>query len=742
MRCYLILLTMSFSAFCLSMAGADDWASWRGPQQNGVSRETNLVSEWSLDGKNVLWQSDVGGRATPIIMNDRVYLDCRTTDDFNDPIEKVHSREQVICWDAKTGEVLWNHKFNVFQTDIPSPRVGWASMCGDPETNKVYLHTVAGLFRCYDADGKILWEHSLGEEFGAILGYGGRIQTPIIDEDRVVISFLAANWGETKGPGPMHYYYAFDKATGALQWVSAPGEAPEGTNYSTPIVAFFDGQRVLVGGNGDGSVYAMNARTGKKLWGVKMSLAAINATCAVDGNLVFMSHGADNLDNSEFGSVRCIDGVKAMTDPDNAVVWRVDGIKADYSSLLVKDDILYVVTDTGILFALDKGTGEKLWSQNCGTVGKGAPVWADGKIYLTEVNGNVWILKPSRTGCEVLSHVRLPAAKGTGDDEIYASFAISNGRVVLVTRDRTICLSNGEAPGIDESIVVATPDEGPADDKIAHVQLRPYEVIIPAGESVDYEVHCFDDRGRFIKKMDAELSINEGLEGLTIDGNTATAPVQAQDIAGTVAVTVGDIKATARIRVFNGTKEWAWDFEGFKGLQVPPTWSRAHVKAKPLDLDGNTVMAFGGIGNSKGRPGHTVFLGHAKMKDYTIQADVRVTEQRRQLPNIGVTANRYEFLIKGNYNKVQIQSWQPHLRIAKDAPFKVAPNTWYTMKFKVRVEEGEAKLFGKIWPAGEAEPEAWTVEHVDPHPNESGSPGLTVYATTDCMFDNVKVTFE
>jgi hypothetical protein len=127
------------------------------------------------------------------------------------------------------------------------------------------------------------------------------------------------------------------------------------------------------------------------------------------------------------------------------------------------------------------------------------------------------------------------------------------------------------------------------------------------------------------------------------------------------------------------------------------------------------------------------------MRDYTIQADVMMTEQRRQLPNIGITANRYNFIIKGNYNKVQIQTWLPHLRIAQDGNFKVKGDTWYTLKFQVRVVDGEAQMKGKIWVAGEAEPEQWTVEAVDPHPNETGSPGLYVYATTDCMFDNVKV---
>ena len=90
--------------------------------QNGISRDTGLPDTWSLDTKeNVLWSDDLGGRATPIIMNNRVYLNCRT----KDPLEgagKINLQEQVICRDLETGKVLWQDKFNVFQTDIPAPR--------------------------------------------------------------------------------------------------------------------------------------------------------------------------------------------------------------------------------------------------------------------------------------------------------------------------------------------------------------------------------------------------------------------------------------------------------------------------------------------------------------------------------------------------------------------------------------------------------------------------------------------
>src|SRR5262245_14161313 len=96
---------------------AADWSSWRGPEQTGVSREKDLPERFSLDPKdsnsNVIWKQPYGGRSAPIVMNNRVYI-------INGAGEGLNEQERVMCFDAATGKVLWEHRFNVFQTDIVS----------------------------------------------------------------------------------------------------------------------------------------------------------------------------------------------------------------------------------------------------------------------------------------------------------------------------------------------------------------------------------------------------------------------------------------------------------------------------------------------------------------------------------------------------------------------------------------------------------------------------------------------
>ncbi len=749
-----VLLTANLTCMALAwsldvclVAQGQDWSHWRGPLQTGVSPDLNLVDKWSLgdEPENVLWVSDVGGRATPVVINGRVYLNCRTEHDVNDPDEVILAGEQVICRDAMTGEELWRDVFNVFQTDIPAPRVGWAAMCGDTETGNVYLHSVSGLFRCYDADGNVLWEKSLAEEFGKISGYGGRTHTPVIDEDKVIISFLSANWGDSKGPGPAHTYYAFDKKTGDLIWVSAPGGTPLDTTYSAPVVAVINGQRLLIGGNADGGIYAMQARTGKKVWGFQMSKRGLNTTPVVEGNLVYISHGEDNIDTTEFGRIQCIDGSLSGDITQSGSVWRLDGIKAGYTALLIRDGILYVVSDTGKLYALDSKTGDELWTQSIGTVGKGSPVWGDDKIYVMEVNGNIWTLKPSREGCQVLNHVELHAADGvSGMDEIYASPAIADGRVYFVTRDRTICVGLPDAEPKAWTLP-EMPAEKPTADEIATLLLVPFEVEMMAGESASFELRAFDANGNFISTVEPDnITFPDPVSDVEVDGTTITitAPVVSESLAGNITASGKGQTANGRIRVFSDQAEWSWDFEGYKPMQVPATWVRAFAKLKPEQIgpDGNIALKSGGMDAVRRRPSHLVWIGPPEMTDYTVQSDVYFTEQKRRLSSMGITANRYNLILKANNNKLELQSWPAHLRLRSDTTFRVDPDTWYTMKLKVKIDGDQALLFGKVWKRDEPEPEAWTIQTVDPRANKNGSPGLYIYALADSYFDNVRVT--
>jgi hypothetical protein len=157
----------SAAAAARRVAGGD-WPEARGPLRDGTSKETGLVEKWALNGENFLWRAPYGGRSAPIVMGNRVIL--QNPSGLGDKLQ-----ERVMALDADTGRVVWEYKFNVFQSDVPPHRVGWASPAADPETGNIYAMGVGALVLALDKDGRRLWERSVGEEFAAFTTHGGRI---------------------------------------------------------------------------------------------------------------------------------------------------------------------------------------------------------------------------------------------------------------------------------------------------------------------------------------------------------------------------------------------------------------------------------------------------------------------------------------------------------------------------------------------------------------------------------------
>ena len=84
-----------------------------------------------MNGQNFLWRAPYGGRSAPIVMGNRVYVQ-------NPVASGATLQERVMALDADTGKVVWEYKFNIFQSDVPAHRIGWASPAADPETGNIY----------------------------------------------------------------------------------------------------------------------------------------------------------------------------------------------------------------------------------------------------------------------------------------------------------------------------------------------------------------------------------------------------------------------------------------------------------------------------------------------------------------------------------------------------------------------------------------------------------------------------
>ena len=134
-----------------SLAVAGDWPEWRGPSRDGTSRETGLPTKWTPAGENLVWKQPYGGRSAPIIMGGRVFL-------FNSAGEGETMQERVMALDANTGKLLWEHRLNVYESDVPPRRIAWSSPAGDPATGNIYVFGACNELTALSNDGKVLVE--------------------------------------------------------------------------------------------------------------------------------------------------------------------------------------------------------------------------------------------------------------------------------------------------------------------------------------------------------------------------------------------------------------------------------------------------------------------------------------------------------------------------------------------------------------------------------------------------------
>ncbi|MBI3866169.1 MAG: PQQ-binding-like beta-propeller repeat protein [Planctomycetia bacterium] len=583
--------------FCLAAAWSQmvaaqeidplDWPHWRGPEMNGISREKGLPNSWSPEGENLIWKSaELGTRSTPIVMRGKLYVLCRHNPDT------VTEGEKVVCVDAATGAKVWENSFNVFLTDAPAERVGWSCVCGDPTTGNVYALGLCDYFQCLDgATGKTIWSHSMSEEYGMISTYGGRTNMPLVFDDLVIISGVMTGWGEYAVPA--HRFVAFDKTNGQAVWISSTRLRPLDTTYSSPVLANFNGQMAIVFGSGDGSVYAMQPRTGKILWTYDASLRGINTTPTVVGNSVFCGHAEENVfDTTVMGALFAIDGTGTGNVTKTKEQWIKPTVMLGRAAPLFVNDRLYIVDDGAMLSVRDSKTGNEIGKQKLGT-GEvfSSPLYADGKIYCAIRSGITAILEPTEKGVKVVHKQRLEG------DLIHGSAIASHGRVYIPTSDALYCIGNKDQAPVAPDPRPAVPEEAPwsADRTPAQLQLTPVESLLrpkagqSSGQTQTIGFRLFNANGRYLDSKSVkpvyelkgpgkiEPSKEAGKENQVV----FTPDPNAGHAASFVTAKVGELTSTARIRT---VPNFPWSFD-FSNGKIPETWIGSAYRHIVLDDD-------------------------------------------------------------------------------------------------------------------------------------------------------------
>jgi hypothetical protein len=437
--------------------------------------------------------------------------------------------------------------------------------------------------------------------------------------------------------------------------------------------------------------------------------------------------------------VAAIDG--ALTGDIKTTKWAIKGIEAGYSSPVTDGNVLYQIDNSSRLKAFEMSSGRQLWSQPLSTAQKAPPVLADGKIYVGTDGGEFFIIRPHTDRAEILNSVELPSStnsccgsEGT-PEQILGGAAVSRGRIFFVSSDAVYAIGPKQPKAVTGWAADEPAQKG--DGAPAYVQVVPAELVLSPGQKINFRARLFDDRGRFLREERAAWAL-ESLKG-AIDGGVFTVASDPVEQAGLVKATIGGITGEARVRVVRPLP-WKESFDSLADGAAPPGWVNAVAgKIAVTTLDGQKVL--------QKTPDNTIFkrirafIGPPEWSNYTFQADVRASMQRRQMGDVGITAQRYSLVLYGNSQRLKLEPWEPETTRTVTVPFAWKQDTWYRLKLRVEnLPNGGVRAQGKAWPASESEPAAWMIDRVDPNGNRQGAPGLFIDAQFGAYLDNFALT--
>jgi outer membrane protein assembly factor BamB len=384
---------ISFLSFALTAAASivcgDDWPQWRGPQRDGVWRESGIVEKFASENLTPKWRVEIGsGYCGPTIANGRVYV--------TDRITKYGESERVHCFDESTGDSIWSYEYSCPYGRIGYPAGPRASVTIDG--GKAYALGATGRLHVFDTEkGRVIWQKDLDQEYMIDMPVWGIAGAPLIVGDLVILHI----------GGQRACVVALHKDTGNVAWKALDDRA----QYTAPVLIEQGGRPVVMCWTGD-SVAGLAAKTGEILWRypwkpVKMPIGI--ATPVIEGDRAYFTSFYD-------GSLM----LRLFKDkPGIEKIWQIAGrdeknteaLHSIISTPVFEKGYIYGVDSYGELRCLDANDGRRLWEDKTAVP---TARWSTihfvkngDRYFLFNERGDLIIAKLSPKGYEEISRAHL-----------------------------------------------------------------------------------------------------------------------------------------------------------------------------------------------------------------------------------------------------------------------------------------------------------------------------------------------
>ena len=416
-----------------SGASAGDWPQWRGPEGTGVSRETNLPTNWNSQ-RGIVWHTEVPdwGDSTPAIWGDAIFVTTHHDEDLL--LLKISKASGRVQWTRTVGTGTVKRAPIKGKSDEERketkfhPLHNLASPSPVTDGTHVVVHFGNGDLAAYDFDGKQLWHRNLQQDYGNYTIWWGHANSPVIAGTSVISVCMQDSLAGIVQPPVESYVVAHDITTGRERWRTiraTAAKAEECDAYTTPLLTTIDDkqQLIVMGGN---QVDGYDPTTGKQIWRLPGIVGGRTVTSpTVADGLFYVTQGKG-------GPLLAVQLGGTGELPRHDIAWKYDQGTPDSSTPVVWENQLFVISDHGVARAFDAHSGRTIWTERLKGDYKASPVAAEGRIYFLNTHGLCTViaagLKPEKL------------AENEIDDETIASPAISDGRIYLRGKKALYCI--------------------------------------------------------------------------------------------------------------------------------------------------------------------------------------------------------------------------------------------------------------------------------------------------------------
>lgn len=378
----LAILLVPFAAG-VPRAHAEDWPAFLGKNRNGKSAEASLIEAFPAGGPSVRWRVAGGVGMSAVVVQGEIAVTSWNAD----------GKQWLVALDASTGKIRWKSPMGpAYKNPMGDGPRATPTIAG----NQVIGYSGEGILTVVElATGKELWRKDLMQELSAKPSEYGMSCSPLVIDDRVVVQVGAED----------AMVVALAISDGRLLWKSGAGHA----GYSSPVLMDIAGSKQVVSCGGTALV-GIEPDTGKVLWSYPFETDYGCNTASpvwIDGGVFISSgenHGAVLLDIKKQGGTYSVS--ERWKSLDSKSVMR-----NEWQTSILLDDHLYGFDNVGAagpvshFSCIEAKTGKPVWQKS--RFGKGNVVYADGKFWITTIEGELVIARADSKGMQELSRVEL-----------------------------------------------------------------------------------------------------------------------------------------------------------------------------------------------------------------------------------------------------------------------------------------------------------------------------------------------